>query len=305
MKPVTSFLVGCCITCSAVLSCGAIAAWAGDPFRASNPKIIGADTQAAFELMFKQGNYPAATKQLDKALRTDGKDPLTQSLKASLAYLEQDYPGMLVYAKLTRDRGEQLKQTDKLRGHLYTSVGYLIEAGHAVSTQGVFGGTTQALGLVQKVLDEIKSAQAIDPKDPELNLIKGYMDMLIASVLPLADLEGALGSLRSSGPDYLKWRGIALGYRDAKKPDEALEAVEKAIAAAPENPELLYLKGQILWQKGGDLEPVKKLYRQALTKAKQMPPNTAKQINSECTTLTGSDCLIPPQSSSAAVNVTK
>jgi hypothetical protein len=40
------------------------------------------------------------------------------------------------------------------------------------------------------------------------------------------------------------------------------------------------------------LEPVKLLYRQALAKSKQMPPNTIKQINSECTTLTGADCLV-------------
>jgi len=264
---------------------------AGDPFRTTNPKTIGNDTQAAFELMFKRGDYPAATKQLDKALRTEPNDPLTQSLKASLAYVEQDFPGMLIYAQRTRDRAEQLKNTDKLRGHLYAGVGYLIEAGHAISTQGAFSGTTQALGLVQKVLDEIKAAQKINPKDPELNLIKGYMDMLIASVLPLADLEGALSSLRAASPDYLKYRGIALGYRDAKKSDQALEAVNKAIASAPDNPELQYLKGQILWQKGGDLEPAKQLYRQALTKSKQMPPNTTKQINNECTTLTGADCL--------------
>jgi len=290
MKSIT-FLIKLCSIALFSMAVITSPSQAGDPFRTSNPKPIGNDTQAAFELMFKRGDYQAATKQVDKALRNDLNDPLPQALKASLAYVDQDFAGMQIYAKKTRERAEQLKATDKLRGHLYSGVSYLIEAGHAVSTQGAFAGTTQALGLVQKVLDEIKTAQAINPQDPELNLIKGYMDMLIASVLPLADLEGALSSLRIAAPDYLKYRGIALGYRDAKKPDEALDAVNKAIFAAPDNPELQYLKGQILWQKGGDLEPVKQLYRQALAKAKQIPPNTLKQINNECTTLTGIDCL--------------
>jgi tetratricopeptide (TPR) repeat protein len=294
MKFFTSLFCTSCLGVCLGMAMVSAPIYAGDPFRSNNSKAIGNDTQAAFELMFKRGDYPAATKQLDKALRTEPNDPLTQSLKASLAYVEQDFPGMLIYAQRTRDRAEQLKSTDKLRGHLYTGVGYLIEAGHAISTQGAFTGTTQALGLVQKVLDEIKSAQAINAQDPELNLIKGYMDMLIASVLPLADLEGALSSLRIAAPDYLKFRGIALGYRDAKRPNEALEAINKAIAAAPDNPELQYLKGQILWQKGGDLEPAKQLYRQALAKSKQIPPNTTKQINNECTTLTGADCLGEP-----------
>ncbi|MDX1976553.1 MAG: Sll0314/Alr1548 family TPR repeat-containing protein [Pseudanabaenaceae cyanobacterium bins.68] len=290
------FLASTLTTLALALTLASSPARAGDPFRTTNPRPISADTQAAFELMFKQGDYPSASKQLDRALRSDPSEPLAQSLKASLAYIEQDFQGMLIYARRTRDRAEQLKAKDKLRGHLYSGVGYLIEAGHAVSTQGLFSGTAQALGLVQKVLDEIKSAQAVNDQDPELNLIKGYMDMLIASVLPLADLEGALGSLRRSGPAYLKYRGIALGYRDAKRATEALEAVDQAIAAAPENPELLYLKGQILWQKGDNLDLAKQFYIQALAKAKQIPPNTLRQINSECTTLAGNDCLVsPPQ----------
>jgi tetratricopeptide (TPR) repeat protein len=268
----------------------ALPAWAGDPFRASNPKSIGPEAQIAFELMFKQGNYSAATKQVNKALRTEASDPLVQGLRASLAYMDQDYLSMQIYANKTRDAAQKLMATDPLRGHLYTSVSYLIEAGFVITTKGIVGGTPEALGLIQKQLNEIKAAQEIDPNDPELNLIKGYMDMLIATVLPLADLEGALTSLRSSSPEYLKWRGIALGYRDAKKNDQALEAVNKALEAAPGNPELNYLKGQILWAKDS-LDEAKRQYRLALSKSKQLPPGLTKQINSECTTLTGATCL--------------
>jgi len=264
--------------------------WAVDPFRSSNPKAIGVEASKAFELMFKDGNYPAAAKQIDKALRTEADDPLVQGMKASFAYLEQDYLGMKIYALRTRTAAEKLMATDPLRGNIYMGVSYLIEAGYIVKTDGIVSGAPKALGLVQKLFDSIKAAQAIDPNDPELNLIKGYMDMLIATVLPLSDLENALASLRVASPDYLKWRGIAIGYRDAKNSDKALEAINKAIKSAPQNPELAYLKGQILWMRN-DLEAAKKLYRSAISKRNQLPQDLVKQINSECTGITGSSCI--------------
>lgn len=289
-KSVSTCLVGFTLTTGLAIST-VLPAWAADPFRTSNPKAIGPEAQASFELMFKNGDYPTAKKRLDAALgTTEASDPLLQAMRASVAYLEKDLIGMQVYANKTRVTAQKLMNTDPLRGHIYKGVSHLIEAGHAITTQGVVSGTPAALGSVQKLLDEIRAAQEINPDDPELNLIKGYMDMLIATVLPLADLEGALSSLRKSSPDYLKWRGIALGYRDAKKPDQALDAVDKALAAAPNNPELNYLKGQILWMKD-DLEPAKQQYRTALSKSKQLPPGLTKQINNECTTLTGASCL--------------
>lgn len=274
------------------LLAGAIAlpAFAGDPFRAQNPKPIGSDTQAAFELMFKQGDYTAASKQLNKALRSEYEDPLAQGMRASMAYIEKDLESMKIYTNKTRTAAQKLLSTDKLRGHLYMGVSYLLEAGYIVSSQGVVSGAPSALGLVDKLLKEIDEAQDINPNDPELNLIKGYMDMLLASVFP-SDLEKALSSLRNAGPDYLKYRGIALGYRDAKKPTEALDAIDKALAAAPNNPELQYLKGQILWMKGcSGVEAAKKEYRKALDKSKQLPSELVKQINGEYSSLNNSKC---------------
>lgn len=269
----------------------ALPANARDPFRTSNPRPIGTEAYKAFELMFKDGNYPAATRQINRALGTaEADDPLVQGMKASLAYIEGDLPGMQLYARKTRAAAERLKATDRLRGHIYSGVGYLIEAGHIVTAEGVVNGAPKGLVLVQKLFDEIKAAQAIAPNDPELNLIKGYMDMLIASVLPLSDLENALASLRLAAPDYLKWRGIAIGYRDAKDGNRALDAINRAIQAAPQNPELTYLKGQILWLRN-DLEAAKREYRQAIAKRNQLPSDLVKQINSECTSLTGSSCL--------------
>jgi tetratricopeptide (TPR) repeat protein len=278
------------VSAIALIAPVALPAWAGDPFRTSNPRAIGTETQKAFELMFRDGNYPAASKQINKALRSEASDPLVQGMRASMAYLEQDYLGMQIYAIKTRSAAEKLMATDKLRGHIYMGVGYLIEAGYIVRTDGIVSGAPKALGLVQKLFDEIKLAQAIAPNDPELNLIKGYMDMLISTVLPNSDVENALTSLRVASPDYLKWRGIAIGYRDVKNHDKALTAINKAIEVAPNNPELIYLKGQILWLRN-DLEAAKKQYREAIAKRSQLPQDLVKQINSECTGVTGASCI--------------
>lgn len=277
-------------TCSALLFL-ALPTWAGDPFRTTNPRSIGKETETAFQLLFRDGNYPAGVKQVDVALRTEAEEPLLHSLRASIAYLEKDFPGMLVYANRIKESAQKLLDKDKLRGHLYMAVGLFMEAGHIVSTQGVIKGAPQGIATLQKALEEMGKAQEVDPTDPELNLIKGFMDILVASVLPITDLETALNGLRQASPEYLKWRGIALGYRDGKKPDQALEAVDKALAAAPQNPELLYLKGQILWQKGGSsLEEAKRLYRMAAARSGQLAAAVARQLQQECRAITGSKC---------------
>jgi len=262
--------------------------FAADPFRSKNARAIGTETQKAFELMFKDGNYTAAVKQLDIALKTEANEPLVHALKASTAYAQDDYLGMQVYGKRVRANAEALRGRDNLRAYLYLAASDLIEAGYIVKSEGL-SSAPRALPLVQNVFDSIKKAQDIDPADPELNLIKGYIDMLIASVLPLSDLESALSSLRQyAAPDYLKWRGIALAYRDARRPELALDAVNKAIAAAPNNPDLNYLKGQILWMQGGKSMPEAKVqFELALKKAKQLSPTLLQEIRDQCRNLSG------------------
>lgn len=261
---------------------------AADPFRSSNSKAIGTETQKAFELMFKEGNYAAAVKQLDVAIRTEAKEPLLFALRAATFYAQDDYLGMQVAGKRVRANAEALRGKDNLRAHIYLAASDLIEAGYIVKAEGL-SSAAKALPLVQNVFDNIRKAQDIDPKDPELNLIKGYIDMLIASVLPLSDLESALASLKTyAAPDYLKWRGIALAYRDARIPNLALEAVNKALAAAPNNPDLNYLKGQILWMQGGSNIPeAKKEFEAALKKAKQLNPSLLTEIRQQCQNLSG------------------
>jgi len=264
----------------------AMPSFAADPFRTSNARAIGSETQKAFELMFKEGNYVEAVKQIDKAIGTEADEPLVFALRASTFYAKEDYLGMQVAGKRVRRNAEALQGKDNLRAYLYLAASDLIEAGYIVKTEGV-SSAPRALPLVQSVFDNIKKAQDIDPNDPELNLIKGYIDMLIASVLPLSDLESALASLKQyAAPDYLKWRGIALAYRDARIAAPALEAVNKALVSAPNNPELHYLKGQVLWM-GNNVPEAKKQFELALSKAKQLNPSLLSEIREQCRNISG------------------
>ena len=281
-------LISASLLAALVSAVTAMPSFAADPFRSNNPRDIGSETQKAFVLMFKEGNYVAAVKQLDVAVKTEANEPLLFALRASTFYAKEDYLGMRVAGQRVRANAQALKGKDNLRAYVYLAASDLIEAGYIVKTEGV-SSAARALPLVQSVFDNIKQAQDIDPSDPELNLIKGYIDMLIASVLPLSDLETALSSLKQyAAPDYLKWRGIALAYRDARKPELALDAVNKAIAAAPNNPELTYLKGQVLWMQGGNNIPTaKKQFELALTKAKQLNPSLLTEIREQCRNISG------------------
>lgn len=275
----------------------AMPSFAADPFRTSNPRPIGDQTQKAFELMFKEGNYVAAVKQLDKAVATDADDPLLFALRASTFYATEDYTGMKVANDRVRRNAEALKGKDDLRAYLYLAVSELIEAGYIIKTEGL-SSAPKALPLVSNIFDNIKKAQDIDASDPELNMVKGYIDILIAAVLPLSDLESALSSLKQySSPDYLKWRGIAMAYRDARKVDLALDAINKALASAPNNPELYHLKGQILWIQGGASLPVAvKQYEIAWGKAKQLNPSLLSEIREQCRRLSeGKACQVEPK----------
>ncbi|MEM7593358.1 MAG: hypothetical protein AAF383_17885, partial [Cyanobacteria bacterium P01_A01_bin.83] len=100
------------------------------------------------------------------------------------------------------------------------------------------------LQLVFKYLDRAEDAA---PNDPELNLIKGYMDLLLAVNLPFSKPEQAIARFESyAAPNYLVERGLAVAYRDLKKYNQALKYANLALETAPENPEHYYLKGQIL-----------------------------------------------------------
>lgn len=104
------------------------------------------------------------------------------------------------------------------------------------------------------------------------------MDLLLGIYLPFTNPGKGIQQLQTdAGPRYLANRGIALGYRDLKQYDQALQFVNQALVDTPNNPEVLYLKAQIL-VKQGNLDQAKDYFQTALTKSEQLPKLLVAQI---------------------------
>ncbi|MBD1842962.1 tetratricopeptide repeat protein [Cyanobacteria bacterium FACHB-63] len=264
---------------------------AKDPFRTSNPRPISDRTEAAFRAIFEKGNYTEAQKLLNQP---DQNEPLSFALKGFITYInyqgETDQPrkqallnDFKTYATQTRTIAEQLTKTDPLRGNLYQAAGTILEGGYIAATQGTVRGIPQILGTLQQAFRYLDAAERIDPKDPEVNLIKGLIDLTLSTNLnlPLSSPTEAIARLEQNAqPRYVADRGLALGYRDLKQFDRALQAVDRALSKAPDNPELSYLKAQILVrsQRHSDSIP---LFQKALSKKDQLPATTVQQIQRE------------------------
>lgn len=261
---------------------------AGDPFRTSEPHEIGDQTEAAFKAIFQQGNYSAAERYLQQALSKEPNEPLAYAMKASLAYGNKDWAKLDTYSQKTLETGQKLISTDPLRGNLYTAVGHFLEGAVILTREGTVNGVPQAFGRLRQVYEYLDKAEAISANDPELNLIKGYMDLLLAVNLPFASPDQAIGRLeQNAAPQYLVERGIALAYRDLKRYSQALEYVNRAIKTTSDNPEIYYLKAQIL-KELGKKEKSQQLIQEAianfdkaLTKKSQLPGDLVKQIEGE------------------------
>jgi tetratricopeptide (TPR) repeat protein len=229
------------------LTCSLPSSWAGDPFRTANPRNIGEKTELAFKALFEDGNYPLAKEYLIVAESQEQNDPMLTALRSALAYTEQDWQTMKDYATKTVKVAQEIANQDPLRSNLYLAVGNFLEGAYQFETDGPVAALNK-LQLVFKYFDE---AEKIDSNDPELNLIKGYLNLILAVNLPFSSPEQAIEKLQKYAyPQYLVNRGIALAYRDLDDYDLALVFVQKAIESTPINPELYYLKGQILRQKG-------------------------------------------------------
>lgn len=274
------------ITAATLTLLSSTAAWAGDPFRSNGTYDIGSHTEAAFEAFFKNGNYLDAQEALDKALQAEADEPMVHAMAASMAYLDEDWEAVSDNAALTKSTAEALLETQPLRGHIYSAVGIFMEGAHMMSTEGVARSTPAALSMLQKVFGHIGEAEKIDSTDPELNLVKGFMDLMLAVNLPFSDPEEAIERLSSYGsPTYLSYRGIALGYRDLDQLPAAMEAVDLALAAAPQNPELFYLKAQ-LHRRQSETDESVAMFEKALEYAAQLPSGLARKIYKEkCRTL--------------------
>jgi tetratricopeptide (TPR) repeat protein len=261
---------------------------AGDPFRTSEPRKIGDKTEAAFKAIFQRGDYPAADRYLKQALSSESNEPLAYAMKASLAYANKDLATLDTYSKKTLETGQKLITSDQLRGNLYTAVGHFFEGAVILTREGTARGAPQALGRLRQVYQYLDKAEAISAKDPELNLVKGYMDLMLAVSLPFANPDEAIERLETkAAPPYLADRGIAIAYRDLKQYYPALEYANRALKTASDNPELYYLKAQILQEQGKKekSQPMIKEaianFDQALTKKSQLPTDLVKQIERE------------------------
>ncbi len=262
---------------------------AQDPFRAAHQHTIGEKTEAAFRAIFEQGDYMMGERYLEQAERTEPKEPLTYAMKASLAYANnQDFNALESYGKKTLETAQELINTDPLRGNLYAAVGHFLQGAAVVSREGTIKGTPTALSQLRQVYSYLDRAEAISPSDPELNLVRGYMDLMLAVNLPFANPETAITRLEKfAGPRYLAYRGLALGYRDLKQYPQAIAAVDQALRATANNPELYYLKGQILSAQGKRqnsqpiLQEAIKNFDLAIAKKDQLPADLVKQIERE------------------------
>lgn len=272
----------------------AMPALSADPFRTTSEYNIGEHTEAAFEAIFKEGDYVAAEAALAEAEISEADDPLVHAMLASLAYLEarrdsSRWDEVANRATLTKQSAEALKETEPLRGHLYSAVGTFLEGAHMLKTQGVARGTPRALAMLQTVFSELDKAEAIDATDPELNLLKGYMDLMLAVNLPFSDPEDAIARMSQYGsPTYLTQRGLAIGYRDLDQIENAMNAVNEAIAAAPDNPELKYLKAQLLVRQDKQAESIP-LFEEALQYKDQLPDALVQRITWEGCIAGGTD----------------
>ena len=259
-------------------------AWAKDPFRDKNARDIGKYTEEAFKTVFLEGDYKTVNESLSKAESEEPNEPLAYAMLASLAYTKNDWESIKIYAVKTLESAQLLSQTDPLRGNLYLAVGHFLDGAYIYEKEGAIDAIDK-LQLVFKFLDR---AEATDPNDPELNLIKGYMDLLLAVNLPFSNPEQAIARFEGyAAPDYLVERGLAVAYRDLEKYREALKYADKAIETAPENPEHYYLKGQILRQIGKKENNIDVLkvavenFELALTKSAQLPNFVLETLEKE------------------------
>jgi len=262
---------------------------AQDPFRTANARPISDRTEAAFRAFFEQGNYTAAANYLQQS---DARDPLAIGMKASLAYLNwqgekdaqkkeallEEFRG---YGEQTRNAAQQMLGQDPLRGNLYLAVSHFLSGAYVITKEGTVKGTPQVLLELKQVFQYLDAAEAIAPNDPELNLIKGYVDLFTSLNLPFSSPTDAIERLeKNAAPRHLVDRGLALGYRELNDQTKAMEAVDRALKATPDNPELLYLKAQILVRQGKNQDGLT-YFEKALKKQDQLPAILVKQISRE------------------------
>jgi tetratricopeptide (TPR) repeat protein len=233
--------------------------------------------------MFRDGDYVKARQYLEAARKTEPNDPLVYAMSTLYPFSAGDLETVKVYSGQTYQAGKRLMATNPVRGNLYQGVGLAIEAAYELKKNGALG----ALNKLQQVFKYMDAAKKLSPNDPELNLVKGYMDLLLAVNVPFSDTSQAIEQLRNAEPKYLAYRGIYIGYRDLKEYEKATTAINTAVKLAPNNPELIYYQAQILAMRGkenkndNDLRAAVKLFETAYQRHDRLLTSTIANILSE------------------------
>jgi tetratricopeptide (TPR) repeat protein len=255
------------------------------PMPAGSQKKPGANVEKAKEAMFRDGNYVKAKQYLDAALKTEPNEPLTYAMNALYPFSAGDYEKVREYGEKTSNAAIKLMKTNPMRGNLYQGVGFGILGAYEMKKAN--GGALGALNKLQKVFEYMDKAKKLDPRNPELNLVKGYMDLLLAVNVPFSDTTQAIEQLKNAEPKYLALRGMYVGYRDLKDYDKATTAINAAIKLAPQNPELTYYKAQLLGIRGreqqndSDLKQSIELFEAAYQKSDRLLLSSVAQILTE------------------------
>ncbi|ARV62040.1 hypothetical protein BZZ01_28485 [Nostocales cyanobacterium HT-58-2] len=288
VRPKLYHLLKVAFAATLVLNAWANPAFAADPFRTKEPRNIGDKTEAAFKAIFQQGDYQIADRYLQQALSKEPNEPLAYAMKASLAYTNKDWATLDAYSKKTSETAQNLISKDPLRGNLYAAVGLFLEGAVILQREGTVKGAPEALSRLRQVYQHLDKAEAISANDPELNLLKGYMDLMLAVNLPFSNPQQAIEKLeKNAAPQYLADRGIALAYRDLKQFPQALDYANRALKVTTDNPELYYLKAQILREQAKKeqnsqlMQEAVNNFDKALTKKSQLPGDLARQIERE------------------------
>lgn len=255
---------------------------AADPFRQQDSRPISETTEAAFEAMFITGDYTEAATILENIEKEV--DPLAYALNASVAYTEEEWEALKVAAEKTLYYAQEIGDRDPLRRDLYLAVGHFLRGSYLFQVEGPLS----VLKELQKVFHYLELAEKHNPDDPELNLIKGYLDLILAVNLPFFNPNHAIARFENyASPTYLVNRGLAIAYRDLEQYENALVAVEKALNATPNNPEVHYLKGQILYKLGEEKQSVRlaeeaiKHFDNAIARSDQLPASISKPYQRE------------------------
>jgi tetratricopeptide (TPR) repeat protein len=245
----------------------------------------GSNVERAKEAMFRDGDYVRAKQYLNAALKTEPNEPLTYAMNTLYPFSAGDYEKVKEYGEKTSKAAEQLMKTNPLRGNLYQGVGLAILGAYEIKKPN--GGALGALSKLQKVFEYMDNARKIDPNNSELNMMKGYMDLLLAVNVPFSDANQAINQLKNAEPRYLALRGMYIGHRDLKEYDKANKAINAALKIAPQNPELTYYKAQLLAIRGREqqneteLRDSIKLFESAYQKRDRLLLSTISQILSE------------------------